>query len=146
MSPGGNVSDTTCLFCRIVRGEIPCAKVYEDSLVLAFLDLGPVQPGHSLVIPKAHHENLLDTPLDLAPALWTAQRKVGQALMFATGAQGFNVLQNNFSAAGQAVFHVHWHIIPRVEGDGLLMWARGGYADSQAMQDMAAAISARMES
>ena len=139
------MSDTTCLFCRIVKGEIPCAKVYEDSLVLAFLDLGPVQPGHSLVISKAHHENLLDTPLDLAPALWTAQRKVGQALMLATGAQGFNVLQNNFSAAGQAVFHVHWHIIPRVEGDGLPMWTQGGYADAQAMRDMAAAILARVE-
>lgn len=139
------MSDSSCLFCRIARGEIPCAKIYEDDQVLAFLDLGPAKPGHTLVIPKEHHENLLDTPVRLAPALLAAMQKVGKAVMSASGATGFNMLQNNFPAAGQAVFHVHWHLIPRREGDGLSLWPQGAYADSQAMQDMANAIAARIE-
>lgn len=136
------MADSECIFCRIVQGQIPCAKVYEDDVTMAFLDLGPVKPGHVLVIPKSHHENLLDTPIELAPAIFAALRKVGRAVMQATGATGFNVLQNNGSASGQAVFHVHWHIIPRVEGDGLSLWPQGAYSDQRAMQDMAARMAA----
>lgn len=134
--------DNACVFCRIIQGEIPCAKVYEDDQVLAFLDLGPVKPGHVLVIPKSHHENLLDTPTELAPAIFAALRKVGRAVMQATGATGFNVLQNNYPASGQAVFHVHWHIIPRVEEDGLSLWPQGAYNDQQTMREMSARIAA----
>lgn len=139
------MADNECIFCRIVRGEIPCAKVYEDDAVLAFLDLGPVRPGHTLVIPREHYANVLETPADLAPALFSALRKVGRAVMAATGASGFNVLQNNFPAAGQAVFHVHWHVIPRAEDDGLALWPQGSYPDPKAMQETAAAIAARLE-
>lgn len=139
------MADNECIFCRIVRGEIPCARVYEDDAVLAFLDLGPVRPGHTLVVPKAHYTNLPETPVELAPALFSALRKVGRAVMAATGASGFNVLQNNFPAAGQAVFHVHWHIIPRTEDDGLALWTQGTYPDSTTMQETAAAIAARLE-
>ena len=134
-----------CIFCRIVQGEIPCAKVYEDAHILAFLDLGPVREGHVLVIPKEHHANLLETPDILAPAIFAALRKVGRAVMKAMGATGFNVLQNNFPASGQAVFHVHWHIIPRTDGDGLTLWPQGSYSDTAAMQKTAAAIAACLE-
>lgn len=139
------MAESDCIFCRIVRGEIPCARVYEDDQVLAFLDLGPVAPGHTLVIPKEHHENLLDTPDGAVRTVLSAVRRVGAAVMSATGAQGFNVLQNNFSASGQQVFHVHWHVIPRREGDGLTLWPQGGYPDSRAMQDMAGRIAACLE-
>ena len=139
------MTDNDCIFCRIVRGEIPCAKIYEDEAVLAVLDLGPVRPGHTLVVPKAHCAHLLETPDDLAPALFAALKKVGRAVMAATGATGFNVLQNNFPAAGQAVFHIHWHVIPRTEDDGLTLWPQGAYPDSKVMQETAAAIAARLE-
>lgn len=89
--------------------------------------------------------HLLETPDDLAPALFAALKKVGRAVMAATGATGFNVLQNNFPAAGQAVFHIHWHIIPRTEDDGLTLWPQGAYPDSKVMQETAAAIAARLE-
>ncbi len=133
-----------CIFCRIIKGEIPCAKVYEDDAILAFLDLNPARPGHTLVVPKTHCVNLLDMPQAVAPALVAALRSVGRAVMEATGAQGFNVQQNNFPAAGQMVLHAHWHIIPRAEGDGLSLWPQGAYPNPQAMQNMAEAVAARM--
>jgi histidine triad (HIT) family protein len=112
---------------------------------VAFLDLGPVRPGHTLVVPKAHYANLLETPSSLAPSLLKVCKAVGAALMRATGATGFNVLQNNFPSAGQTVFHTHWHIIPRVEGDGLIHWAQGAYASPEAMRELAGKIAANME-
>jgi histidine triad (HIT) family protein len=136
------MTDANCIFCRIASGEIPCAKVYEDEHVLAFLDLAPVHPGHTLVIPKTHHKDMLEVPAELGTAVFAALRKVAAAVLEATGAQGFNVMQNNRLAAGQTVFHIHWHIIPRFEGDGLEMWAQGKYADGAAMQEMAAKVAA----
>ena len=119
------MTDANCIFCRIASGEIPCAKVYEDEYVLAFLDLAPVHPGHTLVIPKTHDKDMLEVPAELGTAVFAAIQKVAAAVLEATGAQGFNVMQNNRLAAGQTVFHIHWHIIPRFEGDGLDMWAQG---------------------
>ena len=136
------MSDALCVFCRIVKGEIPCAKIYEDGEVLAFLDLAPVRPGHALVIPRKHYANLLEIPPSLAPGLMSALAGVGAALMRTTGAEGFNVLQNNFPASGQVIFHAHWHVIPRSAGDGLSLWPHGKYEDSQAMRDMANTIAA----
>ena len=138
------MSEQDCVFCRIVQGEIPCARVYEDDAVLAFLDLGPVRPGHTLLVPKIHHATLLELPEEVGPALIAGLKKVGRAVMAATGATGFHVLQNNFPPAGQTVFHVHWHIIPREDGDGLTMWPQGTYPDSASMQKTAAAIAARL--
>lgn len=137
--------DDTCIFCRIARGEIPCAKIYEDDKVLAFLDMGPVRPGHALVIPKEHYANLPETPDELAPAIFKACKLVGKALMNTVGATGYNVMQNNFSSSGQMVFHVHWHIIPREEQDGIKHWDQGTYADMAAMQSLAGKISASVE-
>ena len=137
--------EESCIFCRIAHGEIPCAKVYEDEYVLAFLDLAPVHPGHALIIPKTHHANMMEFPCELAPAVFSALKKVGAAVMEATGASGINVMQNNGLDAGQTVFHIHWHIIPRFEGDGLKMWPQGSYATPEEMQDMAAHVASHLQ-
>ncbi|HZE99141.1 MAG TPA: HIT family protein [Planctomycetota bacterium] len=107
-----------CIFCRIVAGEIPAQKVHDDPRVLAILDINPVSWGHVLVLPKEHHETWLDLPPDLAAHLATATQKVGAAVKTAAGAEGFNLLMNNHRCSGQAIFHAHFHIIPRKTNDG----------------------------
>jgi histidine triad (HIT) family protein len=136
---------TDCIFCKIVKGEIPCAKVYETDQVLAFLDIAPVAPGHALVIPKAHHATLFEVPEALSGPLLAAQQRVGRAIMAATGATGINVQMNNFASAGQVVFHAHLHLIPRRAGDGLALWPQTSYADNAAMSAMADAVRRALE-
>lgn len=135
-----------CIFCKIVKGEIPCARLYENETVLAFLDIAPVAPGHTLVIPKAHHADLFGLPPALGPALVTAASRVGQAVMAATGATGLNLQMNNGLSAGQVVFHAHLHLIPRLAGDGLVLWPGTPYADAAAMTAMAEAVRQAFES
>lgn len=106
-----------CIFCAIADGEIPCFKVYEDDLVLAYLDINPFAEGHTLVIPKDHYTGLLDTPPDVLKELVVRVQKVAAHLKSVLPCDGFNVLQNNGAAAGQTVPHVHFHIVPR-NGDG----------------------------
>lgn len=110
------MSNHNCVFCKIVSGEIPSHKVYEDDRVLAFLDVGPISRGHTLVIPKAHADRLDALEPEDGAAMGRALPTVGAAVMRATGAEDFNVLQNNGEKAGQAVFHVHFHVIPRHSG------------------------------
>ena len=103
-----------CVFCAIAAGEIPCFKVYEDDLALAYLDINPFSEGHTLVIPKAHTTGLLDTsPEDLREMIVRVQ-KVAARLKEALPCDGFNILQNNGPAAGQTVPHLHFHIVPRI--------------------------------
>ncbi|XPV76072.1 MAG: HIT family protein [Desulfovibrio sp.] len=128
-----------CIFCKIVAGEIPCAKVYEDENVLSFLDIAPVNKGHALVVTKAHYEDLLSLPPEAGCGLLDSLQKVGKAVMKVTGADGFNLIQNNGTAAGQLVFHAHFHIIPRFSQDGLELWAQGSYDDGE-MAELAAKI------
>jgi len=108
-----------CIFCKIVAGQIPCLKVYENGRVLAFLDIGPLSDGHTLVIPKEHYARLEDLPAELAGEIGKVLPKLGAAVVRAVGAPGYNVLQNNGRVAGQLVEHVHFHIIPRQPEDGL---------------------------
>lgn len=140
MAPKENRSIDDCIFCRIIADEIPSTRVYEDDAVLAFLDISPVAPGHSLVVPKAHYATMADMPFELGGPVMNALSLIGRAVMAATGAGGFNCMQNNFSAAGQVVFHVHWHIIPRFAGDGLSHWPHAPYADTEAMSSIAERI------
>ena len=105
-----------CVFCAIAAGEIPSFKVYEDDLVLAYLDINPCSKGHTLVIPKAHTTGLLDTSDEMLAALLARVKKVAARLREVLSCDGFNILQNNGAAAGQSVFHVHFHIVPRYEG------------------------------
>lgn len=117
----------TCLFCKIIVGEIPCTKVYEDDTVLAFLDIHPVNIGHTLVIPKSHHTNLYDTPDETIAHMMVIAKKLSVAIKTAVSADGINIEMNNDAPAGQLIFHTHIHIIPRFSGDGLTHWpsARG---------------------
>jgi len=109
-----------CIFCKIVQGEIPSAKIYEDDLVMSFLDINPINPGHALVLPKEHYATLFDVPQEVLHACITASQRVAGAVFGAVGASGLNFLQNNFRSAGQLIDHVHFHLIPRHEGDGFL--------------------------
>lgn len=119
------MSDT--IFSKILRGEIPCHRVYEDDLVLAFLDISPLSPGHTLIIPKRAAATLDQLDDDSAAAIGRVMPRIARAVLAATGARNFNVLQNNGEAAHQAVFHVHFHIIPKFDGgQGLgLNWRPG---------------------
>ena len=102
-----------CVFCAIAAGEIPSFKVYEDDIVLAYLDINPFTKGHVLVIPKEHTEGLLDTPDATLAAVIARVKKVAAHIKEALPCDGFNILQNNGEAAGQTVMHIHFHIVPR---------------------------------
>ena len=130
-----------CIFCKIIRGEIPCTKVYETHTVLAFLDIAPVNKGHTLVVPKAHYENIWELPASLGAELMAAVQAVGQALKDGLGAGGMNLGMNNGAVAGQLVMHAHWHLIPRFPGDGLTLWPQKSYDSMEEMSLMALKIS-----
>ncbi|MCE9591884.1 MAG: HIT family protein [Planctomycetes bacterium] len=120
------LSDPACIFCKIIAGQIPCHRLYEDGQVLAFLDIGPLSRGHTLVIPKAHHATLDQMSDALASACAAVLPRLSRALIAATGVEAWNILQNNGATAGQVVPHVHFHIIPRTRGDGLgYRWPAG---------------------
>ena len=108
-----------CIFCKIVKGEIPAVKVYEDERVLAFMDINPLNDGHTLVIPKKHAETIFEIdPEDLAATIKVAQ-KVAKAIKKALNPDGLTIIQLNKKAAGQVVPHLHIHLVPRWENDGL---------------------------
>jgi len=135
-----------CIFCRIVAGEIPSAKVYEDDEVLAFLDISPVNPGHTLVIPKAHTPDLLATSPAVVAAVMQRIPPIARAVLRTTEADGVGLIQVNGAAAGQEVFHLHFHIIPRYSGDGKsLGWHRGTYGEGE-MTALAGRIGATLAS
>ncbi len=122
------------IFSKIIAGEIPCLRVYEDEHVLAFLDINPLSPGHTLVIPKEPAATLDALSDDSAAAIGRVLPRISRAVLAATGATEFNVLQNNGAGAHQAVFHVHFHIIPKVDGKGLgVGWAPGALSDGEAL-------------
>lgn len=144
MPYGGNMQEKDCLFCRIVRGEIPSSKVYEDEHVYAFLDIAPNFYGHCLVVPKNHYKNILDIDMKEICAVFAAVQKIAPAVMKATGAEGFHVIQNNNEAAGQTVFHTHFHIVPRKTGDGMVLWNSKAYENMEKMLEMAQKIQAEI--
>jgi len=109
-----------CVFCKVVAGEIPAARIYEDDAVLAFLDIGPISDGHALVIPKRHCATLHECDPRILGGLACGLGRIAKAVVEAMDADGYNVLSNNGSAAGQVVEHLHFHIIPRKTGDGVL--------------------------
>lgn len=121
-----------CIFCKIIKGEIPCTKIFEDDKILAFLDIAPTNKGHTLIIPKEHYENLLDIPDDLLAAVAKTAKKLGKAVQQGVNADGFNIGQNNGKAAGQIVMHFHLHIIPRFDNDGLIPWPQKSYEEGEA--------------
>ncbi|WP_123536653.1 HIT family protein [Halosimplex salinum] len=133
-----------CIFCSIVAGEIPSRTVYEDDDVLAFLDANPLAPGHTLVIPKAHHEHVQDMPSDLAGDVFAVLNRLVEPVESAVDADGSTVAFNNGEVAGQEVPHTHGHIVPRFEDDGSrpihsIFGDRPNLADDE-LDDIAASI------
>jgi len=129
------------IFGKIVRGEVPCHKVYEDELVLAFLDVNPLSRGHVLVIPKEPAVTLDELSDDSAAALGRVMPRLCRALKRVTGIENYNVLQNNGSGAHQAVFHVHFHIIPKPdEKAGLGVGWPGGHLDHTDAAELASRL------
>ena len=122
-----------CVFCKIVKGEIPSAKVYEDEAVFAFLDIAPGNRGHTLIVPKGHYQLFTDIPEDVLTHLVKVAQKLAPAVIGAVGAPAYNIEQANGAEAGQVVPHAHFHIIPRFAEDGVQMaWAPGKYGEGEA--------------
>lgn len=111
-----------CLFCKIIKGEIPCTKIYEDEKTLAFLDIQPTVEGHCLVLPKKHEETILKTSSEDIKAVFETVQRISPAIMKATKSQGLNIIINTNKQAGQVIMHTHIHLIPRKENDGLKLW------------------------
>ncbi len=129
-----------CIFCKIVEGGLPAYKVYEDSNVVAFLDIFPIHPGHTLVVPKKHYVDIFDTPDSELQNVIAAAKKISPAVMKATKADGINIGMNNKLASGQVVMHTHLHVIPRYKDDGLKTWPQRPYNNDAEKEHVAAAI------
>jgi len=108
--------DENCVFCQIVRKEAPASVVFEEAEVMAFMDIRPVDEGHTLVIPKQHYVDIYDAPEEVVANIHKTTKRVAIAVKKATGADGISIVQQNGKAAGQDIFHIHVHIIPRFEG------------------------------
>jgi histidine triad (HIT) family protein len=138
------MKDPNCIFCKIASGDIPCTKVFEDSVALAFMDIGPLAEGHVLLIPKEHYATLDQMPAEEAGEMLRHLPGLVRAVQSVTGCEGVNVLQNNGKAAHQEVPHVHFHIIPRNTGDAFSFnWPAGEYAEGRA-KELADAIAAEL--
>lgn len=135
------MAQVDCIFCKIIKGEIPCEKIYEDSKTLAFLDISPASPrgGHVLVMPKKHYELISDISDEDLCYLSKTVKKISKALL--KYGPGLNIIQNNKKIAGQFVPHVHFHLIPRFENDGILIekWQTHKYKDNE-MQEISKKI------
>ncbi len=138
------MGESECVFCKIAAGEIPAIKLYEDEAVVAFLDVGPLSDGHTLVIPKQHFEKLHECDAEVLSKIGGRIGKIAGAVVEAMGADGYNVLCNNGRAAGQLVEHVHFHIIPRNAGDGVFnRWPAYEYKQGEA-EEIAKKICAKL--
>ena len=134
--------DPNNIFAKILRGEMPCLKVYEDAVCLAFLDIFPQAPGHTLVIPKHAATNILTLPTEAIGPYMASVQKVAHAVQKAFQAEGLTIFQFNGAAGGQTVFHLHFHIIPRMDGVSLKGHGQAGKADEDSLKTHQAAIMA----
>ncbi len=129
------MTDPTCIFCKIIAGQIPAFKVYEDEHALAFLDIAPFEKGHVLVVPKYHTAYLTDLPQTQLATFIAAVQSVAALLLKKMPCDGFNLVQNNGVCATQIVPHVHFHIIPRWNGRAV-NWLPGTYEDASELSDI----------
>jgi histidine triad (HIT) family protein len=120
-----------CIFCKLVKGEIPSFIVYEDEHTIAFSDIHPVAPGHTLVIPKVHAANIFSISKESWSQVQETVRKVAGALEKGMECDGINLMMNNREHAGQVVDHAHVHLIPRYKNDGLKLWPHGAFNKEQ---------------
>lgn len=122
-----------CIFCKIINGSIPSSKVYEDDNFLSILDISPSSKGHAVLFPKTHCQNLFDADEQLLKTLLPTARKIASAIKSTVNCDGINLLQNNEPAAGQTIYHLHMHIIPRYENDGCtIKWEKVSYEENEA--------------
>ena len=118
--------DENCIFCKILAGEIPSTAVYEDDDFKAILDVSPAARGHVIILPKNHAANIYELPDEDASKIMVVAKKIATAIEKAYHCDGVNILQNNGEAAGQTVFHLHVHVIPRFKGDTVnIGWKQG---------------------
>lgn len=137
------MKDENCVFCKIVAGAIPSFQIYEDDEVLAFLDIHPVSPGHTLVIPKAHFPDLVSAPEEILGRVVAVAQRVATAVLAGTGSSGFNLTTANGQSAGQEVMHLHFHIIPRKDRGEHKPWTQMEYKEGEAPR-VAAAIRGKL--
>lgn len=136
--------DKDCLFCKIITGEIPSEKVYEDERSFAFLDIKPINPGHTLLVPKKHFANIYETPDDVLVGLAPTVKKLSIAVKKAVKADGVIVSMNNEPAAGQVIFHAHIHIVPRFKNDGYEHWHGKPYENNTEMAGVVSEIKSNL--
>lgn len=135
-----------CLFCKIQAGEIPSAKIYEDDLVYAFMDLFPINFGHVLVVPKQHHVSVSTIPENIAGRMFLVGSRIGVAMRRALNAEGFNFHLSDGAPAGQVVMHAHLHVVPRWADDGFHWnWRQLQYENDAAREELAAKIAAKFK-
>ena len=138
------MSAQDCIFCKIASGQIPAIKIYEDGVIVAFLDIGPVSDGHTLLMPRQHVEKVHSCPPELLAQVWARLGKIAGAVASAMDSDGYNILCNNGRTAGQVVDHLHFHIIPRNAGDGVFtQWPSHKYAQGKA-ETIAAKIKSKL--
>ena len=137
--------DESCIFCRIVAGSIPCHRIYEDDMVLSFLDIGPVTPGHTLVIPKAHYGTVMAAPPELMAELARRLPRLARAVTQAVHCPACHVLLNSGAEAMQSVAHLHYHIIPRRLDDSFHVPWPAGTLDKAVAQSLTARISENLK-
>ena len=136
------MEEDQCIFCQIASKQMPTNAVYEDERTIAFLDIRPSSPGHTLVVPKKHYETLLDVPEDEAAHLLKVVKHVAAGIVESMKADGFNLLQNNKQAGYQLIPHMHFHVVPRFKNDGLPLGNlhQGSYKNEQEIKDVATRI------
>lgn len=145
MSQSQAPHDPHCIFCKIVQGQIPSTRVLETEHAVALLDIHPVNPGHVLIVTRAHHAHLADLPESIAAHAASLLPRLCRVIRAATGADGLNVIVNNGRAAGQTIDHVHWHIIPRFDDDSVNWpWPQGQYVGDE-LARMQARITGELE-
>jgi histidine triad (HIT) family protein len=130
----------SCIFCKIVKKEAASSIIYEDSKVLAFMDIRPVSEGHALIIPKKHYVDIFDTPDETLAATYQVTKRVAAAVKKVTKADGVSIVQQNGAAAGQEIFHLHVHVIPRFEGRKMPRFSDLGMANRETLDQAAEKI------
>ncbi|MCR5201669.1 MAG: HIT family protein [Lachnospiraceae bacterium] len=129
-------TDDNCIFCKIIKGEIPSNKIYDDEDFMVMLDISPASKGHAVLLPKYHAENLFELPDEYKEKALKVAGKCAAAIKKTLNCDGINILQNNGEAAGQTVFHFHIHIIPRMSGDNLgITWVQKTAEDNEKLAE-----------
>lgn len=127
--------ESSCIFCKIISGDIPSTVLYEDDCFKVIMDISPASKGHTIILTKEHFENLYELKDEVAKKLLIIARKIATAMKAELNCDGINLLQNNGKVAGQSVFHIHFHLIPRYKDDNVsISWTPGEYKDGEAAE------------